>query len=120
MENFLNILLMVDSGIMIILVLLQSGKSDGLSAAFTGSGDLNLFAVQKRTRLRKGSLVCHAHLRHHFLRPCNRFTDCLRPSGLFYFAGKFLYFTDRILYEEGIKDFWTVSKGRDLNEGRNC
>lgn len=47
MENFINILLMVDAGLMIILVLLQSGKSDGLSAAFTGSGDLNLFAVQK-------------------------------------------------------------------------
>ncbi len=47
MENFLNILLMVDAGLIIILVLLQSGKSDGLSAAFTGSGDLNLFAVQK-------------------------------------------------------------------------
>ena len=26
---------------------MQGGKSDGLSAAFTGSGDLNLFAVQK-------------------------------------------------------------------------
>lgn len=47
MENFLNILLMVDAGLIIILVLLQSGKSDGLSAAFTGSGDLNLFVVQK-------------------------------------------------------------------------
>ena len=47
MENFLNILLMVDAGLIIILVLLQSGMSDGLSAAFTGSGDLNLFAVQK-------------------------------------------------------------------------
>lgn len=47
MENLLNILLMVDAGLIIILVLLQSGKSDGLSAAFTGSGDLNLFAVQK-------------------------------------------------------------------------
>ncbi|MDO4664482.1 MAG: preprotein translocase subunit SecG [Erysipelotrichaceae bacterium] len=47
MENFLNVLLMIDSGLVIILVLLQSGKSDGLSAAFTGSGDLNLFAVQK-------------------------------------------------------------------------
>ena len=47
MENFLNILLMIDAGLVIILVLLQSGKSDGLSAAFTGSGDLNLFAVQK-------------------------------------------------------------------------
>ncbi|MGM9960105.1 MAG: preprotein translocase subunit SecG [Allobaculum sp.] len=47
MENLFNILLMIDAGLMIILVLLQSGKSDGLSAAFTGSGDLNLFAVQK-------------------------------------------------------------------------
>jgi preprotein translocase subunit SecG len=35
------------SGFIIILTLLQSGKSDGLSAAFTGSGDLNWFAVQK-------------------------------------------------------------------------
>ena len=47
MEDILNVILMVLSGIIIILVLLQSGKSDGLSAAFTGSGDLNLFAVQK-------------------------------------------------------------------------
>lgn len=47
MENLFNILLMIDAGLIIILVLLQSGKSDGLSAAFTGSGDLNLFAVQK-------------------------------------------------------------------------
>ena len=38
---------MIVSGIIIIMTLLQSGKSDGLSAAFTGSGDLNLFAVQK-------------------------------------------------------------------------
>lgn len=47
MEDVLNVILMVLSGIIIILALLQSGKSDGLSAAFTGSGDLNLFAVQK-------------------------------------------------------------------------
>lgn len=47
MENTLNILLMVVSGIIILLVLLQSGKSDGLSAAFTGSGDLNLFKATK-------------------------------------------------------------------------
>lgn len=47
MENILNVILMCLSGFIIILVLLQSGKSDGLSAAFTGSGDLNLFAVQK-------------------------------------------------------------------------
>ena len=47
MADILNVILMILSGIIIILVLLQSGKSDGLSAAFTGSGDLNLFAVQK-------------------------------------------------------------------------
>ena len=47
MEQFLNIVLMVLSGVIIILTLLQSGKSDGLSSAFTGSGDLNLFAVTK-------------------------------------------------------------------------
>ncbi|MCF0246743.1 MAG: preprotein translocase subunit SecG [Ileibacterium sp.] len=47
MANLLNVLLMIDAAFIIILVLLQSGKSDGLSAAFTGSGDLNLFAVQK-------------------------------------------------------------------------
>ena len=47
MEQTLNICLMIVSGIIIILTLLQSGKSDGLSAAFTGSDDLNLFAVQK-------------------------------------------------------------------------
>ena len=47
MKDILNIVLMVLSVIIIILTLLQSGKSDGLSAAFTGSGDLNLFAVQK-------------------------------------------------------------------------
>ena len=53
MEQTLNICLMIVSGIIIILTLLQSGKSDGLSAAFTGSGDLNLFAVQKERRPEK-------------------------------------------------------------------
>ena len=43
MRDILNVLLMIVSGFIVILVLLQSGKSDGLSAAFTGSGDLNLF-----------------------------------------------------------------------------
>lgn len=47
MKDILNIVLMCLSGLIIILTLLQGGKSDGLSAAFTGSGDLNLFAVQK-------------------------------------------------------------------------
>lgn len=47
MRDILNVLLMVISGFIVILVLLQSGKSDGLSAAFTGSGDLNLFKTTK-------------------------------------------------------------------------
>ena len=47
MRDILNALLMVISGFIVILVLLQSGKSDGLSAAFTGSGDLNLFKTTK-------------------------------------------------------------------------
>ena len=43
----LDILLMVVSVILILLSLLQSGKSDGISGAFTGSGGLNLFAIVK-------------------------------------------------------------------------
>ena len=43
----LDILLMVVSVVLILLSLLQSGKSDGISGAFTGSGGLNLFANVK-------------------------------------------------------------------------
>ncbi|MDO4702260.1 preprotein translocase subunit SecG [Erysipelotrichaceae bacterium OH741_COT-311] len=43
----LDILLMVVSAILILLSLLQSGKSDGISGAFTGSGGLNLFQSVK-------------------------------------------------------------------------
>ena len=43
----LDILLMVVSVILILLSLLQSGKSDGISGAFTGSGGSNLFANVK-------------------------------------------------------------------------
>lgn len=43
----LDILLMVVSVILILLSLLQSGKSDGISGAFTESGGLNLFANVK-------------------------------------------------------------------------
>ena len=43
----LDVLLMVVSVILILLSLLQSGKSDGISGAFTGSGGLNLFANVK-------------------------------------------------------------------------
>jgi protein translocase SecG subunit len=43
----LNALLMIDSALIIILSLLQSGKTDGMSGAFTGNGGLNLFANVK-------------------------------------------------------------------------
>ena len=45
--EFLQIILMFVSVVLIILSLLQGGKSDGLSSAFTGAGDLNLFANTK-------------------------------------------------------------------------
>ena len=40
----LNALLMIDAALLIIVTLLQGGKSSGISGAFTGSGGLNLFA----------------------------------------------------------------------------
>ena len=45
--RMLNALLMIVSAMLIILSLLQSGKSDGISGAFTGNGGLNLFANTK-------------------------------------------------------------------------
>ena len=43
----LNALLMIVSAMLIVLTLLQSGKSDGISGAFSGKGGLNLFANTK-------------------------------------------------------------------------
>lgn len=43
----LDILLMIVSAVLILLSLLQSGKSDGISGAFTGGGGLNLFSNVK-------------------------------------------------------------------------
>ena len=43
----LDILLMIVSAGLIILTLLQSGKSVGISSAFTGNGGLYLFANVK-------------------------------------------------------------------------
>ena len=45
--GILEILLMIASVILIILSLLQSGKSDGLGSAFGGSDGLNLVANVK-------------------------------------------------------------------------
>ena len=47
MANVLNPILMIVSALIIVLTLLQGGKSDGISGAFTGNGGLNLFANQK-------------------------------------------------------------------------
>ena len=43
----LDILLMITAVVLILLSLLQSGKSDGISSAFTGAGGLNLFSNVK-------------------------------------------------------------------------
>ena len=43
----LDALLMIVSALLIILSLLQGGKSDGISGAFSGNGGLNLFANVK-------------------------------------------------------------------------
>ena len=43
----LNALILIVSAMIIILTLLQSGKSDGISGAFSGRGGLNLFANTK-------------------------------------------------------------------------
>ena len=43
----LNALLMIVSAALIVLTLLQSGKTDGISGAFTGTVGLNLFANVK-------------------------------------------------------------------------
>ena len=41
--GFLDIILMIVAVVLIILSLLQSGKSDGIGSAFTGGEGLNLF-----------------------------------------------------------------------------
>lgn len=46
MENIVNIILVIDAIIMIVLVVLQSGKSEGLSGAISGGAE-QLFGKQK-------------------------------------------------------------------------
>ena len=43
----LDAILIIVSALLIILSLLQSGKTDGMSGAFTDNGGLNLFANVK-------------------------------------------------------------------------
>lgn len=45
--QLLDVILMLVAVSLILLSLLQSGKSDGISSAFSGSGGLNLFANVK-------------------------------------------------------------------------
>ena len=44
----LDAILIIVSALLIVLSLLQSGKTDGMSGAFTGNGGLNLFANVKQ------------------------------------------------------------------------
>ena len=85
MKDILNVVLMTLSGVIIILTLLQSGKSDGLSAAFTGSGDLNLFAVQKERGPEK-VISFNFVLWNFVLCDCDRIADCVikRPLRSFF------------------------------------
>ncbi|TMN21305.1 preprotein translocase subunit SecG [Lentibacillus cibarius] len=46
MESFVHIILLIDAIIMIVLILLQSGKSAGLSGAISGGAE-QLFGKQK-------------------------------------------------------------------------
>ena len=47
LTQMLDVILMLVAVALILLSLLQSGKSDGISSAFSGSGGLNLFANVK-------------------------------------------------------------------------
>lgn len=47
MKSLLEFILLIVSAVIIILSLLQSGKSEGLSSAFTGGSGSNLFANTK-------------------------------------------------------------------------
>lgn len=58
MKEALNLGLIIVAGTLILIVLIQPGKSDGLSSVFTGSGDLNLFAVHKERGAEKVLARC--------------------------------------------------------------
>lgn len=47
-ENVLKIIILIDASVMTIIILMQSGKADGFSAAITGGNkSLNLFSSSK-------------------------------------------------------------------------
>ncbi len=47
LQTILEVVLMIVAVVLIILSLIQSGKTDGVSGAFTGGDGLNLFANVK-------------------------------------------------------------------------
>lgn len=49
----LQIVLLVISGILILLTLVQGGKSQGASGAITGGGKMNIFAKTKERGVEK-------------------------------------------------------------------
>ena len=53
----LDAILMIVSALMIILSLLQSGKTDGMSGAFTGNGGLNLLSLPVESAAIAGEIV---------------------------------------------------------------
>lgn len=61
MSGFINVLLVINSVAMIVLILLQSGKSEGLSGAISGGAE-QLFGKQKARGLdlflHRGTVVC--------------------------------------------------------------
>ena len=46
-KNMIKVLLLICSALLIILSLLQSGKSEGFTGAFSGSSSLDLFSNTK-------------------------------------------------------------------------
>ena len=70
--GILDTLLMIAAVVLIILSLLQSGKSDGLGSAFGGSEGLNLFANVKE----RGSEKVMSSDRNRVFRSCYNHSYC--------------------------------------------
>ena len=62
MRDLITYLSVVIAALLIVVVLVQSGKTDGISAAFSGNGDLNLYAVTKQRGIEKGLAIFTAVL----------------------------------------------------------
>ena len=47
MQNLINALLMILSAVLIVIIILQPSKTDGLTSALMGDKNLTLFAAKK-------------------------------------------------------------------------